>query len=490
MAINGKKLKGDGGDNILTGGGKRDRLEGLGGNDQLLGKGDKDRLFGGDGNDILNGGSGGDKLFGDDGADRIKGGKGNDRLFGGNGNDYLVGGNGDDYIDPGLSLGNGDVVVGGKGDDTIDFSAGGLAYKLDYSKLDKNLVIKLKGATGTVDKGSSGMDSILGLESINGSAGLTVAGGSGNDLIKSGLGAGQFVRLMGGEGKDELVGGASYDQLNFQGVGSTGISLKVTGYNKGAMKGKATDAFGDKDTFRKIDEIRGTNNDDSFRGGDKRDRFAADAGNDIIDGGGGVDLLRYNRFGVDELQIDLETGIGSVVIDGLSYTHTLRDIEHIRGSLDGEDEILGSNMGERIETFAGKDMLDGRDGGDALFGGKGADTLLGGRGTDQLHGEGGSDDLRGGKGSDRLIDGKGKDLLTGGEGDDTFEFAKSSSKGNQILDFTDTEDMIRIKNGADAFSDLSLKADGGDVILKFAKVAVTIKDTDISDLSADDFLFG
>ena len=93
----------------------------------------------------------------------LNGGDAGDRLDGGAGNDTLRGGDGDDVIDPGLSGGDGDVIIGGTGNDRIDFSAAGLAYTLDYSALSDALEVRLGGATGTVDKGGSGTDTLRGL---------------------------------------------------------------------------------------------------------------------------------------------------------------------------------------------------------------------------------------------------------------------------------------------------------------------------------------
>ena len=167
------KLIGTRDDDELEGGGEKDRLEGRGGDDRLVGRGGKDRLIGGAGDDDLDGGDGGDQLEG------------------GGGNDTLRGGDGNDVIDPGSSGGDGDVIIGGKGDDSIDFSAGGDAYTLTYSRLATALKVRLGDATGTVDKGGQGTDSLRGLGAIVSVAGLTVVGGSGDDLIKASLGPGR-----------------------------------------------------------------------------------------------------------------------------------------------------------------------------------------------------------------------------------------------------------------------------------------------------------
>ncbi|MEL6791958.1 MAG: calcium-binding protein [Pseudomonadota bacterium] len=107
-------IRGDGGDNVLSGGaGGDDRLIGRGGDDMLLGEAGEDRLVGGGGADMLFGGDGGDRLAGGKGRDELYGGADDDRLIAGKGADLLFGGEGGDRF-----------IFGRKdGDNTIsDFS--------------------------------------------------------------------------------------------------------------------------------------------------------------------------------------------------------------------------------------------------------------------------------------------------------------------------------------------------------------------------------
>ena len=93
-------LRGNGGDNVLSG---RE------GDDDLLGGSGNDVLSGDAGNDDLLGGSGNDVLSGDAGNDDLSGGAGNDVLLPGHGHDSLSGGSGADDF----------VVTGGRGDSLV-----------------------------------------------------------------------------------------------------------------------------------------------------------------------------------------------------------------------------------------------------------------------------------------------------------------------------------------------------------------------------------
>jgi Ca2+-binding RTX toxin-like protein len=64
-------IRGNAGNNVLTGTRGNDALCGLGGNDTLRGLGGNDRLVGGTGNDTLRGHGGRDKFLGGGGRDTI-----------------------------------------------------------------------------------------------------------------------------------------------------------------------------------------------------------------------------------------------------------------------------------------------------------------------------------------------------------------------------------------------------------------------------------
>lgn len=108
-------------DNLIDGGGGRDRLFGGGGDDTVLGERGKDVLAGGVGDDQLFGGAGADVLKGNRGKDELRGENGDDRLIGGGGADELFGGSSRDQLFGG---GGADVLVGGKGRDLIKGGGG------------------------------------------------------------------------------------------------------------------------------------------------------------------------------------------------------------------------------------------------------------------------------------------------------------------------------------------------------------------------------
>ena len=105
-------LRGDDGNDSITGGPSFDDINGNVGNDTCVGGDGADYVVGGKDNDLLFGGSGNDLVYGNLGDDTCNGDDGDDIVRGGQGNDLISGGNGADYIS------------GDKGDDTMTGGAG------------------------------------------------------------------------------------------------------------------------------------------------------------------------------------------------------------------------------------------------------------------------------------------------------------------------------------------------------------------------------
>ena len=171
-----------------------------------------------------------------------------------------------------------------------------------------------------------------------------------------------FVRMIGAEGADRFVGGDGFDQVLLRANGDIGVKVKVKSY-KGGMNGSAIDGWGNQDVFRRIDEVRGSAADDKLVGGSGRDSFVSSEGNDIVNGrGGAFDAIRYNQVTVQSVKIDLENQTGEIVMNAGTFTDTLRNMEVISGSREGNDIIRGSDADERLTAFAGNDLLSGRGG--------------------------------------------------------------------------------------------------------------------------------
>jgi Ca2+-binding RTX toxin-like protein len=151
----------------------------------------------------------------------------------------------------------------------------------------------------------------------------------------------------------------------------------------------------------------------------------------------------------------------------------------------GDDNLIGTDLAERIDALGGNDVVDGRGGNDTLLGGAGNDNLTGGAGVDRLEGGLGDDTYNADEAGDQIIEksGAGTDtVFFSGAGKFTLKSnvenleltgsANSSgtgnsldnriigNSGNNILSAGDGNDEIRGGDGDDKIT----AGDGDDLI--------------------------
>ncbi len=171
-------------------------------------------------------GPGHDLRVGSAGGDSISGEAGNDILAGLGGNDTLLGGADDDVLNGGT--GN-DVLAGGDGVDTADYRGAASGVTVDLS------------TDAAQDTGGAGIDTLLGIENLTGSANAdTLSGDDGANAISGGAGNDS---LYGGGGGDVLAGGAGADTFRFTAASDGAAAGANSGYDR------ITDFLGGTDTF-------------------------------------------------------------------------------------------------------------------------------------------------------------------------------------------------------------------------------------------------
>ncbi|MGL4963132.1 MAG: calcium-binding protein, partial [Inquilinus sp.] len=329
-----------------------------------------------------------------------------DAISGDAGANVLDGGAGDDTLS---GRGGADTLQGGAGIDTVSYIASAAGVTVDL-------------AAGTATGGDAEGDTLIGIESLTGSAfaDLLVGDAGANGLDGS---AGNDI-LVGGAGADNLDGGAGTDTARYN---TSGAAVTV---DLGAGTGSGGDAEGDHlaniewlggSAFNDvltgdagINEIAGGGGDDTIAGAAGSDTLYGGNGTDVIEGGDGWDTLEGNDgddqlnggaagdilrggAGADHLSggadydtasywdsavgvtINLQTGVNT---GGTAQGDTIdTDIETISGS-NHDDVMTGDALGNTFLGFDGADTLNGGGGGDILRGGGGADTLIGGAGND------------------------------------------------------------------------------------------------------------
>jgi Ca2+-binding RTX toxin-like protein len=392
-------------DSILAGREGSDTIYGRGGNDAISGGDGGDHLFGDDGSDFISGGDGGDEIAGGLHDDDLRGGNGidtvsyadvdrgfgvhvqlademaefsdssyvferdsvigfenvigtryrdfingsaeanvlegrdgDDFLYGYGGDDTLIGGDGDDVL-----AGNegADHFDGGEGSDWADCGLLGVAYP------DPNQSIVISLANPEMNTLWAAGDTYASIENIRGSlVNDTIYGNDGDNIIVDPHGSNV---LYGNGGNDTLAGsrdaadwfygGTGEDTVDYSSEHSPSddfvtVDLLHTALNAG-------DAAGDR--FSSIENIVGTEGDDTisgnsanneFRGGEGNDRFMGRYGTDALWGDGGSDTAVF-RGDVD----DYEFRVLHFNAD-MGYERFL-EVRDLTANRDGTDYVIG-----------------------------------------------------------------------------------------------------------------------------------------------------
>ena len=256
----------------------------------------------------------------------------------------LAGTDGNDSIATGAST-YADYVFGGLGNDTINLS--GLTAARDnyayitYEQLSAGATFNVNGAAGTatvVKNGGAGTDTILSSRNVLQGDGLALHGTRGNDVFNVNGGTNSYMVIAGLAGNDtmniRLDGIVRVDYRDgFDVAPGRGIVANLT---TGVV---ANDGFGGRDIINIVGgnstlELRGTRFADSIIGSSRDERFILERGQDTLDAGGGYDILRYDRNGVDGITFDGTTGVALVtgVWRGEAFSHTVSNVEEVRGS--------------------------------------------------------------------------------------------------------------------------------------------------------------
>ncbi|MDC9825806.1 peroxidase family protein [Devosia sp. ZB163] len=326
-----------------------------------------ENVVAGSGDDTLRGNGSANALSGRAGNDDLRGGFGNDTLDGGADNDLLYGEEGDDVLEGGD--GN-DRIDGGAGNDTASYASAAAAVTVSLS------ATPTRAAFEEQDTGGAGLDRLINIENLVGSAhNDTLQGDGANNIIDGGAGA----DTMAGEGGDDTYVVDSFSDVITDTSGNDTVETALDEYVLAAdaenlvLTGNAA-----------IDGI----------GNVKDNRLTGNSANNTLNGGGGSDavVLRGNiaahTFALAAGQITVASAAGG--------TDTLVSIE--RAEIDGASYTIvpGTNAANA--------------GASALHGGGSADLILGFNNNDELHGNGGNDILVGGAGADTMSGGAGDDI--------------------------------------------------------------------------------
>ena len=303
------------------------------------------------GDDIFVGGSGNDTIRGRDGYDWLSGGDGDDVIYGGAQDDVILGGGGDDRL------------YGEAGDDYISLGSG-----KDYGR-DVNGVWVTYGAWG-----GAGNDTL-----VAGSGQAMIFGEDGDDTIilhQAPDGNPLWSRFEGGYGSDTI----SYERF------INGVTIDMTTpYGVDPSNQAWFTLMGDQH-FRSIENVTGSEHDDTLIGDALGNTLRGLGGDDILRGGDGEDILEggagadqlFGENGHDTASYD---GSNSAVwIDFVNYEYFGG---HAEGdTLDSIGRVIGSDF---ADTFFDRGGWNTR-----FWGGRGDDWFVASSGngtTDYYYGD-------------------------------------------------------------------------------------------------------
>ena len=187
---------------------------------------------------------------------------------------------------------------------------------------------------------------------------------------------------------DTLDGGAGNDTASYEG------SAAAVNVDLAADTASGGDAEGD--TLTDIENIKGSDHDDTLTGDAGDNTLTGGAGADTLDGGAGSDTASYEGSSA-AVNVDLGAGTAS---GGDAAGDIITNVENILGS-DHDDTLTGDSGDNTLTGGLGDDTLTGGIGNDTLIGGLNDDTAFGGDGDDTyVFGSGdGADSFSGGGGA-------------------------------------------------------------------------------------------
>lgn len=398
----------------LTGGAGNDRLYGLNGYQNVIqGLGGNDFIDGGNLADFIYGGAGNDILFGNGGDDTLYGGADQDNFGADEGNDKQYGEAGDDSF---VAYKGSDIISGGDGNDTLVFTmldaTTGAYVTLYYNQM--------------LNDGFGYADTISSIENIVGGTAFSdyFSGNDGANAIEAGVGdwvygvggddrftiRGAPTRVDGGGGIDIAAFGSTKLVQDTNGDGLAETVVATRGVRVDLSQSRILDdGFGGSGVIAGVENLSGTQYDDTLIGnGDSNvlsgwsgnDYLSGLDGDDLLDGGAGDDSLagaqgrdtyvggegRDNvffgyRLATSAAHVDL--GLGRVYNDGFGNAETLSSVESISGGTGFADTLIGSEEANGIEGNY-DDVVQGLGGDDLISAGAAPRLINGGAGHDIL----------------------------------------------------------------------------------------------------------
>lgn len=378
-------------------------------------------------------------------------------------------------------------ISGSGGNDTIDFCNNSNIYVgLSYSSFGSltvdmggNSIAKYSDTGRAVLAGTDTMTNRIDIFATNTDGGIQIEGTAGGDVFTGGgntaVGANQYFyqEFLVGLGNDTVTGAAIPSGVVGNGValgGEVGFATRVDWRSigeainismSGPGSGTATYTSGGTsytDTLTNVNQFETGDGNDTIVGSDLDELFRVRGGNDIVNGGGGSDTIRYSSA-VERIEAYLDEGIiaagsfGSDTVSGIENVIATDFADIVHGGSDA-NILIGRSGQDTMDGLAGADVIYGNTDADSISGGDGSDTIFGGKDADSAYGDNGADVVYGNLGNDTLFGGTDADTLYGGQDQDLMSGEGGADRlfgnlGNDTLYGNSEADYLEGGSGSD-----------------------------------------
>ena len=518
------------------------KIDGGAGDDILTGRDGDDILIGGVGNNVISGGEGSDEIILSEGFDLVDGGDDFDTVrYEGVSSDLNVfvhsaaGAGFNAQNEVGDDIVNVEKIIAGSGQDLIDFT------DYNFSGLFSNYGVTEIGNYSSIGISFENFEKLR-ATALSDEIWLSTMG----DIVEVDTGAGADL-VYGGNGALVARGGSSVvddkeqiDVLNYsllsagqsvgvKAIGATSVLIdggpftsfcEISGFEQ-VYGSNGNDAFDFSclepgagiEVFEShgLNVMIGSSGDDVFNGGSDDDIFYSSAGRDEFIGNGGSDIYDFSRVeqSVKIICTTKDTQAERYILNdgfGCGEETLSKSVEIIIGSNNG-DEIRAKYTGVKtIMGGSGDDYLSASISGSTIIGGAGKDAVVGSDKVDYLYGGDGNDYLSGGGGGDHYYGGSGVDLFCANKGDTIHDFeGAGSAYGDFIVIRYDGntmksgfQEITKIGSGLGKFEFTDLEDGRTKVYLKRSTIYVSreaitfyIDDGDVmaSEYTMDDFVY-
>ena len=399
------------------------------------------------------------------------------------------------------SAGDDTFIIQDTNDNTIDGSSESSRDTYDASFATTSITVNITG-TVTANGSEIGTDTLIDIEEIKtGSSDDTFiidTSFDGDFFFDAGEATlGNIFQFTGnGTGNMNITitsSSTSTDVLDFSQFTGSGLNINL---NTNTVT--AGSLFVTFDNF--IDDVIGSDQDDTITGnslqneisgGGGNDTINYSAGDDIIDGGTGDDTVNY-MGAPDAITATLDGTGMSVTISGTSDTQTITNVENISGTANDDTFIINEAVSTTINAQGGTDTVDYSGLTNAinvdLSTGIGhvsgttssddhtlqdVEDVIGSNFNDTIIGNSDDNTIQGGGGNDFIQGNEGNDVIDGGTGTNTVSYKDASSGVN-----------VNLKSGS------SSGGDGNDTLTNIANVSGSAFGDNISGTAGTNVIYG